>query len=75
MANATRPEVVAERDLSLGDTEVTNRLLILNLIRNGVKQREIADAIGMHESTLSRLFPKGLLQKVGRMRSQFVGAE
>ena len=36
------------------------QLLIVGLIRDGVKQRQIAAALGVHESNLSRALPKGL---------------
>jgi DNA-binding transcriptional regulator LsrR (DeoR family) len=35
-------------------------LLILQLLNDGVKQRQIAAAIGVSEATMSRTLPKGL---------------
>lgn len=35
-------------------------LLILQLLATGVKQRQIALALGISEATMSRLLPKGL---------------
>lgn len=35
-------------------------LLILQLLNSGVKQRQIAAALGVSEATISRLLPKGL---------------
>ena len=35
------------------------QLLIVSLIREGVKQKHIAAALGVHESQLSRSLPKG----------------
>lgn len=35
------------------------QLLIVSLIRDGVKQRHIAGALGVHESVISRSLPKG----------------
>jgi hypothetical protein len=43
---------------------VANRLLILAMIRSGVKQRHVAAAIGVSESAISEMFPKGLLKSV-----------
>lgn len=36
------------------------QLLILGLMRDGVTQRQVAAALGLHESQLSRTLPKGL---------------
>ncbi|MEL0155810.1 helix-turn-helix domain-containing protein [Sphingopyxis sp.] len=35
-------------------------LLILQLLNDGVKQRQIALALGVSEATVSRLLPKGM---------------
>lgn len=35
------------------------QLLIVGLLRDGVKQRHIAAALGVHESAISRSLPKG----------------
>lgn len=35
-------------------------LMILQLLNSGVKQRQIAAALGVSEATVSRLLPKGL---------------
>ena len=35
-------------------------LMILQLLNAGVKQRQIAAALGVSEATVSRLLPKGL---------------
>lgn len=46
------------------DLDAVKRLLILDLVLKGVKQRQIALALGVSEATLSTMFPKGLLKEV-----------
>jgi hypothetical protein len=43
------------------------KLLVLSLIRHGLKQDHVAAALGMHRTSLSRAFPKGVLAEVGRL--------
>lgn len=43
------------------------KLLVLSLIRQGLKQDHVAAALGMHRTSLSRAFPKGVLAEVGRL--------
>ena len=45
------------------------RLLVIGLIKDGLSQTHVAAALGMHQTTLSRSFPKGLLSEVARSRS------
>lgn len=40
------------------------QLLIVGLIRDGVKQKHIAAALGVHESQVSRSLPKGFATAV-----------
>lgn len=40
------------------------QLLIVGLIRDGVKQKHIAAALGVHESQISRSLPKGFAAAV-----------
>jgi hypothetical protein len=46
------------------ELSTTNKLLILGMVRNGVKQKDVASAIGVSESALSRMFPSGLLRSI-----------
>lgn len=51
------------------DTELLHHirsLLILDLIKKGVRQSQIADALEMDASKVSRMFKKGLLQEVSK---------
>ena len=53
------------KDVSLedihDDLEISNRLIILLLVREGVPQKDIAAAVGVSEGALSKMFSKGLL--------------
>lgn len=42
------------------EVEAVKRLLILILLRDGASQSEIAKALGVNQSSISRMFPGGL---------------
>jgi DNA-binding transcriptional regulator LsrR (DeoR family) len=44
-------------------------LLILQMLNGGVRQRQIATALGISEATMSRMLPKGLTGKLGKVGS------
>jgi DNA-binding transcriptional regulator LsrR (DeoR family) len=50
---------VAEIDASKELRDI-KMLMILQLLNDGVKQRQIALALGVSEATVSRLLPKGM---------------
>ena len=41
-------------------------LLILDLIKKGVKQSQVANALGVDAAVISRMFPKGLLKDIAK---------
>lgn len=41
-------------------------LLILQMLNAGVRQRQLATALGVSEATMSRMLPKGLIPKSGK---------
>jgi DNA-binding transcriptional regulator LsrR (DeoR family) len=53
----------------VGDLDPANELrdikmlMILQLLNDGVRQKQIAAALGVSEATVSRLLPKGLSVK------------
>ena len=51
-------------DPLVAELAAIKQLLIVNLIRDGVKQKHIAAALGVHESQISRSFPKGFAAAV-----------
>lgn len=48
-------------------------LLILQLLGQGFKQRQIASMLGVSEATMSRMLPKGLVKTAGKQTAK-VGA-
>jgi len=54
------------------ELRTANRLRILSLVRSGLAQRDIAATIGVSESVVSEMFPKGLLRRVARMSRDVV---
>lgn len=57
-------------DPILSELVSIKQLLVVVLIRDGVKQRQIAAALGIHESKLSRALPKGLGSSVKNGRGE-----
>jgi hypothetical protein len=55
------------KDSEVGKLSSLEKLLVLSLVRQGLKQDHIAGAVGMHRTSLSRCFPKGVLAEVARM--------
>lgn len=54
-------------EAKLGSVE---KLLILGLLRDGLSQTQISGALGIHQTSLSRAFPKGLLAEVSKLAKQ-----
>ena len=52
--------ITTSSDPVVAELTAIKRLLILDLLRSGLKQRQIAAALGVHESVLSRELPKGI---------------
>jgi DNA-binding transcriptional regulator LsrR (DeoR family) len=48
-----------ETDDLLSEMRALKMLMILQLLRQGVKQSQIAATLGVSESTMSRMLPKG----------------
>nr|WP_180882804.1 helix-turn-helix domain-containing protein [Mesorhizobium loti] len=51
-----------------GRLSPVEKLLVLGLIRLGLKQAQVAAALGIHRTSLSRAFPKGLLAEVASIK-------
>jgi|TARA_R100000005_G_C4872451_1_gene128233 predicted transcriptional regulator len=50
----------------LTEMQALKRLLVLQLMTQGVKQRQIAGFLGISEATMSRMLPKGALKPSSR---------
>lgn len=48
------------------ELEMIRKLMILGLIKLGLSQEEIRAALGMHRTTIARMFPKGLLSDISK---------
>ena len=55
-----------EKDELLDEMRSVKMLLILQLLRQGVKQSHIAAILGVSEATMSRMLPKGLSKSVAK---------
>jgi DNA-binding transcriptional regulator LsrR (DeoR family) len=49
-------------------------LMILQLLRSGVKQSHIAAMLGISEATMSRMLPKGISKSISKVNAA-VGGE
>lgn len=48
------------------ELEMIRKLLILGLVKIGVTQDELGSALGIHRTTIARMFPAGFLKEVGK---------
>ena len=48
------------------DIRAIKMLTILQLLRSGVKQAQIAAMLGISEATMSRMLPKGIAKSVSK---------
>ena len=48
------------------DIRAIKMLMILQLLRSGVKQGQIATMLGISEATMSRMLPKGISKSVSK---------
>lgn len=55
-----------ETDDLLNEMRALKMLIILQLLRQGVKQGQIAAMLGVSEPTMSRMLPKGIARSVSK---------
>lgn len=60
-----------DKDDLLEEMRAVKRLLILQLLRQGVKQGQIAAMLGVSEATMSRMLPKGLSKNMAKGSATF----
>jgi DNA-binding XRE family transcriptional regulator len=57
---------MSEQRTELEELEMIRKLLILGLVKLGLTQDELGAALGMHRTTIARMFPTGFLKEVGK---------
>lgn len=55
-----------EKDDLADELRALKMLMILQLLRQGVKQGQIAAMLGISEATMSRMLPKGIAKSVAK---------
>jgi DNA-binding transcriptional regulator LsrR (DeoR family) len=58
-----------EADDLLVEIRALKKLMILQLLSQGVKQGQIATMLGVSEATMSRMLPKGIAKKLSKNTS------
>jgi hypothetical protein len=68
LAFLERAQPMNDKDskLLLEELQAIKKLLILQLLGAGFKQKQIASMLGIHEATMSRLIPSGATAKTAR---------
>lgn len=57
------------------EMKAVKMLMILQLIRSGVRQSQIAAMLGISEATMSRMLPKGIGKSVSKGAGAVSGGE
>lgn len=59
---------MADNDVKalIDEISAVRKLMILQLLAAGVKQKHIGEMLGVSEATMSRMLPKGLAAAVAR---------
>lgn len=60
-----------ETDVLLDELRALKMLLILQLLRQGVKQGQIAAMLGVSERTMGRMLPKGIAKNLSKGSTAF----
>ncbi len=60
-----------ETDEVLSELRALKMLMILQLLRQGVRQGQIAAMLGISEPTMSRMLPKGIAKSVVKGNTAF----
>lgn len=55
-----------EGDDLVAEMKALKMLMILQLLRSGVKQGQIAAMLGISDATMSRMLPKGIAKSVSK---------
>jgi hypothetical protein len=57
---------MSEQRTELEELEMIRKLLILGLVKLGLTQDDLGAALGMHRTTIARMFPTGFLKDVAK---------
>ena len=57
---------MSEQKTELEELEMIRKLLILGLVKLGLTQDDLGAALGMHRTTIARMFPSGFLKAVSK---------
>jgi DNA-directed RNA polymerase specialized sigma subunit len=61
--------MVEIKDEQLRELTSIKKLLVLGLLRSGLTQKQIAAALGIDRSQVSRMFPSGTLTELSKKMS------
>lgn len=50
----------------VAELEMIRKLLIVGLVKLGSTQDELGAALGMHRTTIARMFPNGFLKEIAK---------
>jgi predicted XRE-type DNA-binding protein len=62
-----------EKDEVAEELRCLKMLMVLQLLRQGVKQAQIAAVLGISETTMSRMLPTGIAKAVSKSAAAEVG--
>ena len=57
---------MSDQRTEVDELEMIRKLLILGLVKLGLTQDELGAALGMHRTTIARMFPSGFLKDLGK---------
>lgn len=57
---------MSDQRTELIELEMIRKLLIVGLVKLGLTQDELGASLGMHRTTIARMFPNGFLKEVGK---------
>jgi DNA-binding transcriptional regulator LsrR (DeoR family) len=68
-------KIANDENALIAEIRNVKMLLVLQLLRSGVKQSQIAATLGISEATMSRMLPKGMGKNVAKKQGAGVSDE
>ena len=68
-------KAVNGEDALIAEMRNVKLLLVLQLLRSGVKQSEIASTLGISDATMSRMLPKGMGRNLAKKQGLGISDE